>query len=69
MVIYFPVVADPDGAIFIRHRLVAAGEVHDREPAMAQSSLRVYEQTGIIGPAMRKRVAHTNEQRLIYRTA
>src|SRR5581483_1519886 len=41
VVINFAVVGDPYRLVFVRHRLVAAGEVYDRESAMTEADRSV----------------------------
>ena len=52
---------DPDVARFVRERLPAAGDVDDRQPAIAERDARLDVNVLIIGPAMRDRGRHAQQ--------
>src|SRR5690606_5625527 len=49
---------DDDAAVFVRDRLVPAGEIDDAEPPHAEPHAAFDERPPIIGPAVDDRVAH-----------
>ncbi len=63
---------DPDRAVLVRERLVPLGQVNDAQPAVAESDaarsaldFEIAEmEPRVIGPAMRKRIAHARDVRL-----
>ena len=52
---------DRDGAVFIAERLMAAFEVDDGEPPMAEANRALDEQTLAVGTAMDHDVAHRGD--------
>src|SRR5256885_10798981 len=59
MIVNFAVVNNLHGTVFVRHRLMPCGDIHDAQTTMAQSNLSVNQDAFIVRPAMRKYVAHT----------
>src|SRR6185503_19698991 len=66
MVIDLAVIDDPHAAVFIRHRLMPARQIHNRQPPVPQPHRSVDVHTGVIGSAMRQAVSHANQRRRIY---
>ena len=60
MVVDLAIEDDGDGSILVPHRLVAAGDIQDRQPAMTQvyTALRVDVVAGAVGPPMDQRSGH-----------
>ena len=52
LVIKFAVIRNPDGAIFVRHRLATTGDIDDREAAMSQCAGAVEVEAIAIGASM-----------------
>ena len=59
----FAVEHDDDRAILIEQRLLAGGQVDDRQPPVAQSHARFQMQAAFVGAAMELRFVHAMEQR------
>jgi hypothetical protein len=51
---------DPDAAIFIRHRLPAACEIDDAQPAVRQRGMGVTVEPGLVGTTMNELVTHAD---------
>jgi hypothetical protein len=58
VVVDFAVKNDPDSPILVGHRLMAAPDIDNRQPTMAEPYLRICERPRVIGPPMGKGVAH-----------
>jgi hypothetical protein len=58
MIINFAVIGDIERAVFIRHRLMAGGNINNAQTAVTQSDVAIYEETFIIWAAMLDHVAH-----------
>ena len=69
LVVELAVVGDPDRAVFVGHRLGAAGHVDDRQPAMPERSRSLTIKTVAIGPAMGEGCRHPLDDRAIGRLA
>ena len=52
---------DPDVARFVRERLPAAGDVDDRQPAVAERDAGLDVDLLVVGPAMRNRGGHPQQ--------
>src|SRR6185295_8507542 len=61
VVIYFAVVNNVEGGVFIRHRLMTARDVDDTQPSVAQSDVAVDENPFVVRTAMGDDVAHGHE--------
>ena len=64
MVVDLAVVGDPHGAVFVRHRLhTRVADVDDAQAAVAEHDPPVGRapHAGVVGPAVRQRVAHPHE--------
>ena len=68
VVVDFAVVDDPDGIVFVSHRLVSAAKINYREAAMRKPDALVNKDARIIRPAMRKRIAHRKKHRAVNRS-
>src|SRR6185503_10402267 len=62
MVIDLAVVDDPHAAVFIRHRLMPARQIHDRQSPVPQPDGSIDEHASVVGSAMRQTVSHANER-------
>ena len=58
VVVNLAVEADPDRLVFVGERLLAGGEIHDAQTAMAEGRLLVDEKPGSVRTAMHEDVAH-----------
>jgi hypothetical protein len=56
------VVNEPKRTVFVCHRLVAAGNVYDAEPAMPQKRMPVVVQSVIVGPTMLDLLRHASQR-------
>jgi hypothetical protein len=65
MIVNFAVEDDPEGAIFVRDRLMPGFEVDDAKAAHADSRAAVGVEAVVVGAAMRHDVAHLAESRSI----
>ena len=65
LVVQLAVVRDPDRAVLVGHRLGAAGDVDDRQPAMPQGHRTGAVESIAVGPAMRQRGRHPLDDRAI----
>ena len=65
VVVDFAVVDDPDGVVFVSHRLMPAAQINYREAAMRKPDALVNEDARIVRPAMRKRIAHRKKHRAV----
>src|SRR5689334_25238842 len=65
MVVNFAVVSDPQRAVFVGHRLMAAGEIDDREAAVAEADRTIDPGAGAVGSAMAQGVAHPLKPRFV----
>jgi hypothetical protein len=61
VVVNLAVEHDPDGAVLIRHRLVAGGDVDDRQTSMRQTDGAIDEQPLAVRAAMPHDVAHPRQ--------
>jgi hypothetical protein len=66
VVVDLPVEDDPHRAVFVRHRLMAAGHVHDGQPPMGQARRAVEPAAFAVGTTMAQDVAHPHEARLLH---
>ena len=58
----------PDRAVLVAHRLPAAGQVDDAEPALAEADVALDVEPLVVGAAMREAGAKAIEDRLLDRT-
>ena len=58
MVVELAVLRRPHGAVLVRERLVARGDVDDAETARADRDSRAGVDPAVVGPAVRHRVGH-----------
>src|SRR5688572_18885740 len=58
VVVDLAVISDVQRGVFIRHRLMAAGDIYDTETAMAQPNVAVDKDSLVIGASVRDNVAH-----------
>ena len=66
IVVDFAVEDDDQAAIDRVHRLMARrAEIDDRQPAMAETDARFFEETAIVGAPMRERVGHCRKVRYL----
>src|SRR5258706_12357486 len=68
IVVDLAVVGDDDAAVLVEQRLLAAREIDDRQPAMAEPDSGRAVETGTVGTAMVERVVHPLEERTIDRS-
>jgi len=57
-VVNFAVENNPDGSVFVKHRLVASSQIDDGKAAHAEARAVFYENAFVIRTAMYDRVAH-----------
>ena len=65
-VVDLAVVDDDDRAILVEERLLAGGQIDDREPAVAEADARGDVEARIVGSAMAQAVVHPLEQGPVY---
>ena len=58
VIVDLAVEADDDGAALIGHRLMAASQIDDRQPAMAEGEMRLEMEAVPVRPAMRHGIGH-----------
>src|SRR5437867_11546649 len=65
MVINLAVEDDPDRLVLVRHRLVAASHIHDRQPPMSQPARPFHPEPLVVRPPMAQGITHPRQARLI----
>src|SRR5690242_17801137 len=64
IIVDFAVEQYPNAAIFIRNRLMAAGNIDDAQPAVSEANVRSQMNTGVVRTAVLQRIIHAlNELR------
>ena len=66
IIVDFPVEDDADRLILVIERLLAGGQIDDREPAVAEADARFDMQATFVRAAMKLRFVHAVENRAIY---
>ena len=61
LVVKLAVIRDPDRAVLVGHRLGAAGQVDDREPAVPERGGAVDVEAVAVGPSVGERRRHPRE--------
>jgi hypothetical protein len=61
-IVDFAVEDDAHRVVFVEQRLVAAGDIDDRQAAMPEPDARRGEEPVAVGPAMRDRIGHAVKQ-------
>jgi hypothetical protein len=61
VVVDLAVERDPDSAVLVAHRLLAAGDVDNRQPPVRKARATVDDQALAVGSAMRDHIAHPHE--------
>ena len=67
MVVDFAVEDDGRRPVLVEHRLLAAAQVDDTKPPMAQPHLALDETARVVGPAMGESVGHPLDRHPIHR--
>src|ERR1051325_861274 len=67
VVVNLTVKSEPHGLLCIRHRLMTACEIDDRQTSESQAYWSSYEKAFVVGPTMCDRPRHTDELFTLYR--